>query len=103
MQIKIRKCTKKSEYAKSVLGNDQYPKSITDANNILSNHKIKAHDKQQHIRSANKKDEANNATDITSEDIPLSFTQIEGRCYCCGRYGRKSSNCRKKDQIIRED
>ena len=56
------------------LGNNQYPKSITDANNILSNHKIEAQVKQQHIRSANKNDEANNATDKTSEDIQLSFT-----------------------------
>ena len=80
---KIRKCTKKSEYAK-IFGRHQYPKFITDANNILSKHKIEVQVKKQHIRSANKNNEANNVTDITSEEIPLSFTQIEGRCYYCG-------------------
>ena len=85
------------------LGNNQYPKSIIDANKISSNHKIEMLIKQQYTKTARKYNVLNDAEDVTSEDIPLSFTQIEGRCYCCDQYGHKPPQCRKRDQIAIED
>jgi len=29
----------------------------------------------------------------------LSFAQLEGKCYCCGKPGHKSPDCNKKDNI----
>jgi hypothetical protein len=33
----------------------------------------------------------------------MSFTQLEGRCYCCGKPGHRSPDCREKDKIPREE
>ena len=32
------------------------------------------------------------------EILSLTFTQIEGRCYCCGESGHKSPHCRFKNK-----
>ena len=32
----------------------------------------------------------------------LNFANVEGRCYCCGKAGHISPNCRNKDKIPRE-
>jgi hypothetical protein len=32
------------------------------------------------------------------ETVELSFAQMEGRCYCCGKEGHKSPSCRDKDK-----
>ena len=45
----------------------------------------------------------NNQQNGTDEVIPtLSFTQLEGKCYCCGKPGHKSPQCRLKEKIARE-
>ena len=36
------------------------------------------------------------------QDI-LSFTQMKGRCFCCGKPGHKSPQCRQKHKIPREE
>ena len=73
-------------------GNNQYNKSNTKANNILNNHKFgggyskqKQNQKFQHI----KKDQ-----DIQEKEevLSLTFTQIEGKCYCCGKKVINSHN-----------
>jgi hypothetical protein len=33
----------------------------------------------------------------------LSFAQMEGKCYCCGKPGHKSPECRSKEKIPREE
>ena len=30
--------------------------------------------------------------------LSLTFTQIEGKCYCCGKSGHKSPQCRFKNK-----
>jgi hypothetical protein len=92
------------------LGNDQYPKSIVETNNVLSNH---AHDVNN---KTNKKQEQNHQKQIQNNNknkepkedeepsIPqLSFAQMEGRCYCCGKAGHKSPDCRYKDKTKKDD
>ena len=84
------------------LGNDQYPKTIVETNNVLSNHKFytvkpKKQD-QQHPRP-NKNKEVKEE----EESTPLSFAQMEGKCYCCGKAGHKSPDCRSKSNIPKEE
>jgi hypothetical protein len=38
-----------------------------------------------------------------TKKTPLSFAQMEGRCYCCGRPGHKSPDCRNKDKTQRDE
>jgi hypothetical protein len=71
------------------LGNDQYPRTIVETNNVLSNHKFditktKKSDQKHHNKSKPKEDKDDE--EVTS----LSFAQMEGKCYCCGKPGHKS-------------
>ena len=72
---------------------------VIEANNVLSNHRF---DNSMKIReknhSQNKKEDKNG--DITP---PLSFAQLKGRCYYCGRLGNKSPECSQKDWISKAD
>ena len=74
--------------------NNQYPKNITEANNILNNHKFDGYyiKTKQSQKSQNFKkvlDEEEN-----EDNFSLTFTQIEGKCYCCGKSGHISPQCR---------
>ena len=72
------------------LGNNQYTKTITEANTVLSNHrsdyakfKIKNPGKQY----KHKPDEQE------QEKINISFAQMEGKCYCFGKEGHRLPQC----------
>ena len=87
------------------LGNDQYPKTITESNNVLSNHKFDNTKSDSHGRSnqGRDKDKDKDKDKSTNEekdekDITLSFAQMEGKCYCCGKPGHKSPTCRDKNK-----
>jgi hypothetical protein len=84
------------------LGNDQYPRTIVETNNVLSNHtfdatKVKKPDQKHHNKSKPKEDK--NDEEVT----PLLFAQMEGKCYCCGKPGYKSPECRSKEKIPGEE
>ena len=71
------------------LGNDQYPKTMAEAINVLSNHKFDTSYNQSQRMTSNRND--------TDEQAPsLSFIQLEGKCYCCGTAGHMSPNCPHK-------
>jgi hypothetical protein len=72
------------------LGNNQYPTTITEANNILSSHRF---DNPSKKFTKKDKDKSN---DENEERIELSFSQMEGQCYSCGKSGHKSPNCNEK-------
>ncbi|KAI2501792.1 Reverse transcriptase (RNA-dependent DNA polymerase) [Fragilaria crotonensis] len=36
--------------------------------------------------------------DKEDDEVNLSFAQLEGKCYCCGKAGHKSPSCREKDK-----
>jgi hypothetical protein len=68
------------------LGHDQYPKLVSESNNVLSNHKFdvtvsnknKHQDRDRHKPKIKQEEKEDDASPI------LSFAQIEGKCYCCG-------------------
>jgi hypothetical protein len=81
------------------LGNNQYPKTITESNNILSNHGFEVTPKSENNGKAqNKNSEGKEGKDNDKEDeeVNRSFAQVEGKCYSCGKAGHKSpSRCEK--------
>ena len=81
------------------LNNNQYPKTVTNATNVLSNHWFDNAGK-------NKQDKVNKEIDkeAKAEEGPeMSFAMLEGKCYCCGKTGHKSPTCRLKDKIAKEE
>jgi hypothetical protein len=73
-----------------LLGNDQYPRTVSDANSVLSNHRF---DNPSKIKLSAMKSE-NIDDNKTNESPELSFSQLGGKCHCCGKAGHKSPNCR---------
>lgn len=76
------------------LGNDQYPKSVTESNNVLSNHKFDAMPSKSGGKNKNNLSEGNKNIEKKDEDkedeeVNLSFAQLEGKCYSCGKAGHK--------------
>jgi hypothetical protein len=82
------------------LGNDQYPKNITETNAVLSNHKFDPTFKSNQKKQENKGHDNQSKSGKTSDEqeVNLSFAQLEGKCYCCGKAGHKSPQCRQKDK-----
>jgi Reverse transcriptase (RNA-dependent DNA polymerase) len=83
------------------LKNDQYPKTVTEANNVLSNHKFDSVGNSSN-KKTNTTEKSNKKSD-SDEKLELSFATIEGKCYCCGKAGHKSPACRLKDKIPKEE
>jgi hypothetical protein len=81
------------------LGNNQYPTSITEANNVLSNHRFDNANNRATSDKGKKDKEEKDGKETTPEEAPeLSFAQLEGKCYCCGKGGHMSNNCRYKNK-----
>ena len=85
---------------------DQYPKTITDANNVLSNHR---YDQAYHDAKKNRKSSQNQSSNNSNAtagqpkaEVEIQYAQIEGKCFCCGKAGHKSPDCRLKTTIPRE-
>jgi len=38
-----------------------------------------------------------------NESPTLSFAQLEGKCYCCGKAGHKYPDCRHKEKIPHDE
>ena len=99
--------------SQQALGNDQYPKTVTAATEVLSNHKFDQAYYDAKKKRGNTRTRGNDTTDQetatqegqeqNSNTLNLSFANIEGKCYCCGKSGHKSPQCRMKDKIPREE
>ena len=87
------------------LKNNQFPTSIMQASNVLSNH---PHDNSGQKKQKNSDRARSNApsNDKEEEDVleapALTFAQLEGKCYVCGLPGHMSSKCKKRDKIPKD-
>ena len=71
------------------LGNDQFPKSMIEANSVLSNHWF---DHNKNFSLNNRKPNMNHQSTTGNEsEIALAFVYMEGKCFCCGKTGHKSN------------
>ena len=67
------------------LNQHQYPQTITEANNILSNHKFdETYNKNRQAQKDHYTDKINKEVQ-NYEPISRTSVQIEGRCHCCGK------------------
>ena len=97
--------------SQQALGTEQYPKTVAATTEVLSNHKFD----QAYYDAKKKRGNQRNRGNGTDHTLPtqegqdsgnplnLSFANIEGTCYCCGKPEHKSPNCRLKDKIPREE
>ena len=91
------------------LGNTQYPKSLTAASEVLLEHQwdSKYYDNRKNKKDKEKRarEQDNDNTTIATnntEELELSFAQLENACYCCGKKGHSSNKCFQKDKIPKE-
>jgi len=86
--------------------NDQYPETVRDAVDVLSNHKI---DQRYYDLKKKRRDERQNQDDDRSTATTETNLAQRGResrqvtCYCCGKKGHTSDKCSKRDEIPRNE
>jgi hypothetical protein len=86
--------------SQKLLGNDQYPKTLIETNNVLGSHRFDANETHKKTGQGQPRREDNSSSKEPDQDKipPLSFAQMEGKCYCCGKPGHKSPVCRHKSK-----
>jgi hypothetical protein len=91
------------------LKNDQYPKTINDAKQVLDNHRHdNAKEKNEAARKQSEKDKGpgkgpGNDQNSNMSPLELSFAQmLNGACHCCGKQGHWAPKCPKKNSIPKE-
>ena len=83
------------------LNNDQYPKSTTHANHVLSSHRYDNADKKNQKPPRAEKSEE----EKEEEKLNLAFAQahgLEGKCYVCGKENHKSPQCFHRNKTPKE-
>ena len=76
------------------LQNNQYPTTMSQATSVLSSHRFDQayFQKKRRNRDRNKDNNSSSNDEGTNpSDMPMSFAQIEGRCYACGKKGHLSN------------
>jgi hypothetical protein len=91
-QRKYSEVLKNLNYDQS-LGKNVYPENITGTTAVLSHHTYDVKKKpEKNERNKNDKNDKDNP-------VVLSFAQLEGRCWCCGKPNHRSDKCRMRDKI----
>ena len=84
------------------LSNNQYPKTIISATNVLSNHRFDQayfDAKQKKSKQKGPPNPNPNPSDTPNDIVTeMTFAQMEGSCYCCGKPGHKSNKCKFKNK-----
>eukprot|EP00978_Attheya_sp_CCMP212_P005491 scaffold12295_cov58-Attheya_sp.AAC.4 len=85
--------------AQQSLGNNQYLTTIMKSSEVLSEHPFDSTGKTDYnkVKDKNKYHGKYDDKNNQKEDDPviLSFAQMEGKCYCCGKQGHHSNSaCR---------
>ncbi len=81
-----------------LLGNNQYPNSINESNDVLSSHKFAVPMASGKKNQSENRGKDHQGKEKEEEDVNLSFAQFEGKYYCCGKAGHKLPLCRYKDK-----
>ena len=84
--------------SQKALNNDQFPKIMVDGHNVLSNHRFdnaketnfNTNKKNNRDRRQQSENDKNNNDKKDDASPTLSFAQMEGKCYCCGKTRHKS-------------
>jgi hypothetical protein len=92
------------------LQNDQWPKTLSKAMDVLSNHKFDSKHsenmKKHYENIKNKQERQKQQQQQQSQETtnnPTSFAQQEDIiCYVCGEYGHNAHKCTKKDSIPKD-
>ena len=95
------------------LGNNQYPKMMVKAVDVLTNNqwdttykesqKAKQKTKEDNKNRNNNNDNNNKLEEKTETSYAQSGKDKEVICYCCGKKGHYSNNCPKKDDIAKKN
>jgi hypothetical protein len=90
------------------LKQDQYPRTLTHAVSILSDHKFDATYQEKKKKNKDTKDKEKSKENTKTKEkeeveTELNFAQLEGACYCCGKKGHRSPQCTKKDKIPKNE
>ena len=79
------------------LGNDQFPKTLIDAQNVLDNHTWDAsYKKKKQQQQDTRKNNQDSKKEETSSSPGLSFAQLRNECYCCGK-SHKLPDCPERN------
>jgi hypothetical protein len=82
------------------LGNDQYPRTLNDAHNVISAHRW---DPEYKKKAQRKKDEQGRKYNNDKDKVPeLSFAQMKNVCYCCGK-NHKLPDCPTRWQTPKDE
>jgi hypothetical protein len=90
------------------MGTNQYPKTITNATDILSNHNLEDYKvpyKKKVWSNTNKYAAETQANKNPNDSEEMNFAQInkDEMCYCCGKKGHISPKCKEKNTRNQED
>eukprot|EP00957_Ditylum_brightwellii_P109993 8390379-Ditylum_brightwellii.AAC.1 len=86
----------------TILGQQTIPKTTVEANNVLNNHRFD-NDGKYNRTKGNKKQDNGESAENEDEALALSFAQMEGQCYCCGKKGHRLPQCFKKSTILQDE
>lgn len=89
------------------MGNNQYPKTITAATDVLSNHHFDKCNNQGKDNKQQNKSQQQSTNDNDNEGATkTSFAQNNNNnatCYCCRKKGHLSTECDKKNSIAQDE
>eukprot|EP00957_Ditylum_brightwellii_P086009 6543583-Ditylum_brightwellii.AAC.1 len=78
----------------------KYGTILAETVNVLSNHNLITPRKKK--KPTSKDDKEKEKEESNEEATPLAFAQMEGKCYCCGKKGHLSPECKQEDKIPKE-